>query len=143
MTKYIADIIIGIRKYNVDFILFFEVKKYIIKRAIPILCFVIIIKPIIKPIYNSLFLFLLSYNIKINIINNDIRVLYQQIVCWINIVIIIQKVFLFNFLYTHTSIRLYINVCVNLNTIISYEKNGEKHHFMDDYEERGGKRNGV
>ena len=25
---------------------------------------------------------------------------------------------------------------VNLNTIISYEKNGEVHHFMDDYEER-------
>lgn len=26
---------------------------------------------------------------------------------------------------------------VNLNTIISYVKNGEKHHFMDDYEEIG------
>ena len=25
---------------------------------------------------------------------------------------------------------------VNLNTIISYVKNGEKHHFMDDYEKR-------
>ena len=25
---------------------------------------------------------------------------------------------------------------VNLNTIISYEKNGEKHHFMDDYNEK-------
>ena len=32
---------------------------------------------------------------------------------------------------------------VNLNTIISYVKNGEKHHFMNDYEERGEIKNGV
>ena len=25
---------------------------------------------------------------------------------------------------------------VNLNTIISYVKDGEKHHFMDDYEKK-------
>ena len=32
---------------------------------------------------------------------------------------------------------------VNLNTIISYVKNGEVHHFMDDYDKKGEGKNGI
>ncbi len=32
---------------------------------------------------------------------------------------------------------------VNLNTIISYVKDGEVHHFMDDYDKKGEEKNGI